>query len=135
MTLTACLAVTYAVERYEIARRAHLVVVASLDNVNSWPWIDGWHFSADLKVAETVWGQTPKGKTLPYRFICSCCPKWRRPDLLQFKGVVGLWFLDVAKEGVRSSGGCADPGYRPLALLEEMRTFLHTRSQPGLSPK
>lgn len=124
-----------AAERYQIAREADLVVTGKLSGARWWPWFGGWRLTGELVVNETLWGQPPNARNLPYRFVCSCCPFWPRQDPRQFEGILGLWFLKVEAGDLRSAGDCADPGYRPREDLNDMRAFLGRRKKATPSPR
>jgi hypothetical protein len=133
VVLFAVAATGLAVEKSSIAKISQLVIQGQLIDGWSFPWFDGWHFRGKLKVSRTLWGLAKPGEKLDYRFICSGCSMWPRPDWSRFRGSENIWFLRDAGPGLWSAASVAagDPGVRSLADLsyyEEL--FRARRGQP-----
>lgn len=113
------------VEKYAITKASDLIVVGALRNVWTLPWRDGWHISGTIAVKTVVHGHIEKGSDLKFTFVCSCCPKWPRPDAGVIANKSGIWFLRRASGGAwKSAGSCFDPGYRPLSELDSFQKEL-----------
>ncbi|HWY22321.1 MAG TPA: hypothetical protein VNX26_13935 [Candidatus Acidoferrum sp.] len=138
VVLFAVAATGFAVEKSSIAKISQLAIQGQLTDGWSFPWFDGWHFRGQLKVSRTLWGPAKPGEKLDYRFICSGCPMWPRPDWSRFYGSENIWFLRDDGPGVWTGAGVqhGNPGVRGLADLsyyEEL--FKVRRSQPETPAK
>jgi hypothetical protein len=117
-----------ATEKFEIAKSANLVVVGQLGKAWVFPWFDGWHIVGSIRVDQVLFGLASPQQELGYRFVCSCCSIWPKPDLQVLIGHKALWFLD-RRNGDRWSpaGSCSDGGYRDLTDLAAYRSYLLLR--------
>ena len=120
-------------EKSGIARNAGLVVVGRLTAVWSFPWIDGWHFRGQLKVARVLWGSAKPGDSLDYRFVCDECGFWPRPRMDPFDNVRGLWFLNrsTGASWRPNSTQSGDTGFRYMRDLQYFEKVLSKRNAGG----
>jgi len=108
-------------ERSAIVRSASTIVVGTMRDVRMLPWFDGWHISGSIVVETALMGSIAARDKLSFRFVCSCCPLWPRPDTA-YTREKGIWFLVPSGQGTwGSAGSCSDPGYRPLSGLDDYR--------------
>jgi hypothetical protein len=122
-----------AVEKSAIGQKADLIVVGRLTGVWWFPWIDGWHFRGTLKVTRVLWGPGKAGDTLDYRYACSGCPFWPRPELERFANIEGLWFVNrsTGKSWEPNFGPNGDPSFRYISDLRYFEELLSRRKADG----
>ena len=119
-----------ATEKHWIARNAELVVVGRLRIGSAIPWFDGWHLWGTIAVEEVISG--PKiGKSVAYRFVCSGCVMWPRPNFNWLEDRRGLWFLRQSGGGRWTTAGVdvGDPGYRSLEDNGDLIQYLRGRNR------
>ena len=137
LAFLAIAAAGFAVEKSAVAESSQLVIQGRLTDGWSFPWFDGWHFRGKLTVSRTLWGAARPGERLDYRFACTGCPLWPRPDWSRFRGSENLWFLRQAGPGVWTGAGVqpGDPGVRGLADLSYYEALFKSqrslRAQPA----
>lgn len=129
VVMVACVPTLKAIEKYAISKDAQIVLTGELKRVMGFPWFGGWRFYGELEVREVLWRETPLGKQpLSYRFVCSCCPYWPRPDIASITNRLGLWFLNRSGADYwESAGTCSDAGFRPIYEINNFRNFLQLR--------
>ena len=117
----------FGTEKYSIASQAELVVVGKIENVTAYPWFGGWRFAGDIVPREVLFGRTDLGASIPYEFVCSCCPFWPKPEFVKLTVTTGIWFLNKSKGHWETAGNCSDPGYRSIVDLKAFRAYLSRR--------
>jgi len=114
-----------ATEKLAIAADAKVIVEGRLTRTVRLPTLRGWRVSGETTVSR--WfrgGGQMRSLSLPYVFVCSCCPIWPPPDLDPLKKPAGLWFLRNQDSKWTSNGSCADPGWRPAEEKDALERFL-----------
>ena len=125
-------------EKYWIAREADLVVIGTVHQGATFPWIDGWHVSGTVEIAETLYGpRVPR--VIEYRFLCrwnALCRSWPPPRFARISPPRGIWFLRSSDHQTwRPAGnGGADPGFRPLSQRQDFENYLR-QYRMGSDPK
>ena len=114
-----------AASKYWIAGHSDLVVVGRLIDVTEKQSAGGWKLDGKILPSELLFGSAP-GRSLDFRFTCSCCPASRR-HVMEVSRRDGLWFL-VRQDGAHwtSAGDCSDPGYRPIKDRGEILQYFKT---------
>jgi hypothetical protein len=116
--------------------RATTVAVGSFRVSRTYPWFDGWHYSAAIKVKEFMYGGGKNRSEIPFRWTehwggtCLVCTR-----LSQYDGASGIWFLherDGALDivNVTHESFCGKP--LPMTLHEVVAKAIRMKAPPSL---
>jgi hypothetical protein len=98
--------------------RAEVVVIGTFQVRHSFPWFDGWHYSAALQVQTVLHGTVRVGESLQYHWLEPFVPACHACHRLSswFDRLQGIWFLKRIGNEWALSGTKAVWGGGPLPL-------------------
>lgn len=129
-----------AIEKHWFAHQAQVIVVGTYSPNPTYPWLDGWRMTGEIKVIEVLYGPQMPSR-IKFKQVCpwESCESWPPPFYPQTASTPALWFLTRIDENTWTSPlGISDFGYRSLSERAYWQQYIQ-RSKihpwPGFNSK